>query len=94
MIGCLYELNGEVKSYPNIERLKKKFPNAKILKIIDDINQLPIELLNYQGISIREKPKQEGLRECPYQYRLNQNTVLMAYTEEDLNKLKKWYNII
>lgn len=42
----------------------------------------------------KEKPKQEGLRECPYQYRLNQNTVLMAYTEEDLNKLKKWHNII
>ena len=94
MIGCLYELNGEVKSYPNIERLKKKCPNAKIIKIIEDINKLPIELLNYQGISIKEKPKQEGLRECPYQYRLNQNTVLMAYTEEDLNKLKKWYNVI
>lgn len=42
----------------------------------------------------KEKPKQEGLRECPYQYRVNRNTVLMAYTEEDLNKLKRWHNII
>lgn len=94
MTGCLYELNGEIKAYPNIERLKKKFPNAKIIKLVEDISTLPVELLNYQGVSIKEKPKQEGLRECPYQYRINRNTILMAYTEEDLNKLKKWYNVI
>ena len=40
------------------------------------------------------KPKQEGLRECPYKYRINANTILEAYTEEDLNKLKRWHNII
>lgn len=94
MTGCLYELNGEIKAYPNIERLKKKFPNAKIIKLVEDISTLPVELLNYQGVSIKEKPKQEGLRECPYQYRINRNTILMAYTEEDLNKLKKWHNVI
>lgn len=49
----------------------------------------------YLGIEPpKEKPKQEGLRDYPYQYRINRNTVLMAYTEEDLNKLKKWHNII
>lgn len=94
MTGCLYELNGEIKAYPNIERLKKKFPNAKIIKLVEDISMLPVELLNYQGVSIKEKPKQEGPREYPYQYRINKNTVLMAYTEEDLNKLKKWHNVI
>ena len=94
MTGCLYELNGEIKAYLNMERLKKKFPNAKIIKLVEDISMLPVELLNYQGVSVKEKPKQEGLRECPYQYRLNQNTVLMAYTEEDLNKLKKWHNVL
>ena len=94
MTGCLYELNGEIKAYPNIERLKKKLPNAKIIKLVEDISMLPVELLNYQGVSIKEKPKQEGLRECPYQYRINRNTVLMAYTEEDLNKLKKWHNVL
>lgn len=42
----------------------------------------------------KQKPKQEGPREYPYQYRINQNTVLMAYTEEDLSKLKKWNGIV
>lgn len=41
----------------------------------------------------KEKPKQEGLRECPYKYRINANTVLEAYTEDDLNLLKKWRNV-
>ena len=94
MIGCLYELNGEVKAYPNLDRLRKKFPNAKIIKEIKNINTIDQELLKYKGIFIKEKPKPEGLREYPYQYRVNQNTVLMAYTEEDLNKLKKWNGII
>ena len=43
---------------------------------------------------LKEKPQQEGLRSYPYQYRINRNTVLMAYTEEDLNKLKKSWNVI
>lgn len=43
--------------------------------------------------TVREKPKQEGLRPCPYKYRVNANTVLEAYTEEDLNKLKKYWNV-
>ena len=93
MVGCLYELNGEVKAYPNVDRLKKKFPEAKIIKEIEDIKTIDQELLKYKGISIKEKPKTEGLRECPYQYRVNRNTVLMAYTEEDLNKLKSWWNV-
>lgn len=92
MIGCLYELNGEVKAYPNIDRLKKKFPNATIIKEIQDVNTIDQELLKYKGITIKEKPKQEGLRECPFKYRVNANTVLEAYTQEDLNKLKEWWN--
>ena len=93
MVGCLYELNGEVKAYPNIDRLKKKFPEAKIIKEIEDIKTIDQELLKYKGIDIKEKPKQEGLRECPFKYRVNANTVLAAYTQEDLDKLKNWCGI-
>ena len=93
MIGCLYELNGEVKAYPNIDRLKKKFPEAKIIKEIEDIKTIDQELIKYNGGTIKEKPQQEGLRCCAYQYRVNANTVLMAYTQEDLDKLKKNWNL-
>jgi len=55
-------------------------PDGAVL--IEEINNPP-----------KEKPKQEELREYPYKYRVNVNTVLMAYTEEDLNKLKKRWNI-
>lgn len=93
MVGCLYELNGEVKAYPNIDRLKKKFPDAKIIKEIPDVSTIASELLKYQGISIKEKPRQDGLRECTHTFRIGPNTILCAYSEEDLNKLKQWHNI-
>ncbi len=94
MVGCLYELNGEVKAYPNVDRLRKKFPEAIIIKEITDVSTIDQELIKYKGGTIKEKPKQEGLRECPYKYRVNANTVLAAYTEEDLNKLKKSWNVL
>ena len=93
MTGCLYELDGEVKAYPNIDRLKKKFPNAKIIKEIENVNTIDQELLKYKGIEIKEKPRADGLRECSFKYRVNRNTILEAYTEEDLNKLKSWWNV-
>lgn len=93
MIGCLYELNGEVKAYPNIDRLKKKFHNAKIIKEIDDVSSIDKELLKYKGIEIKEKPIVDGPREYTHTYRINKNTVLCAYSEEELNTLKSWYNV-
>ena len=49
---------------------------------------------NYLGETPpKEKPKPEGLRECPFKYRVNTNTVLEAFTQEDLDKLKSWWNI-
>lgn len=92
MTGCLYELNGEVKAYPNIDRLMKKFPSAKIIKEIKDINTIDQELLRYKGISIKEKPKFEEQRPYTYVYRVNCNTVLCAYSQHDLDKLKERYN--
>lgn len=92
MVGCLYELNGEVKAYPNIDRLLKKFPEAQIIKEIHDINSLDKELLQYKGISIKEKPVFEGPRPYTHTYRVNVNTVLCAYSQEDLDKLKANYN--
>lgn len=59
------------------------------------LNRQLQELLNkHEGKEPpKEKPKQEELRSCTYQYRVNANTVLMAYTQEDLDKLKKNWNL-
>ncbi len=55
-----------------------------------------------KALSILEKTlKGEKIKEaevvleptCAYKYRLNQNTILSAYTKEQLNLLKKWYMI-
>lgn len=80
---------------------KNKLTNYKIIYLDNppsDFREIEraLKMLenNYLGIGpIKEKPKQEGLRDCPYKYRLNRNTVLEAYSEEDLNKLKQWHNI-
>ena len=93
MIGCLYELNGEVKAYPNIDRLFKKFPGAKIIKEVHDINSLDRELLQYKGVKIKEKPVFEDQRPYTHVYRVNTNTVLCAYSQEDLDRLKKNWTI-
>lgn len=93
MVGCLYELNGEVKAYPNIDRLFKKFPNAKIIKEVHDISSLDRELLQYKGVKIKEKPVFEDQRPYTHTYRINVNTVLCAYSQEELDKLKKNWNI-
>lgn len=91
MVGCLYELNGEVKAYPNIDRLKKKFPDAKIIKEIENVNDIARELLKYNGATFKEKPVFEGQRPYTHTYRVNVNTVLCAYSQEDLDKLKTNY---
>lgn len=94
MIGCLYELNGEIKSYPNIDRLKKKFPNAVIIKEIPDVSTIGQELLKYKGVVIKDKPIYIEQRPYTHIYRVNSNTVLCAYSQEDLDRLKKWHGII
>lgn len=91
MVGCLYELDGEIKAYPNMERLLKKFPNAKVIKEVQNINNLDRELLQYKGVQIKEKPVFEGQRPYTHTYRVNVNTVLCAYSQEDLDKLKMSY---
>lgn len=93
MVGCLYELNGEVKAYPNIDRLKKKFPDAKIIKEIENVSDIARELLKYNGTILKEKPVFEEQRPYTHTYRVSQNTVLVAYSQEDLDKLKKNWNI-
>lgn len=76
-----FEYNGRQYAPANFEKKLKALGITKEqVKIIEDTSLT--------------KPKQEGLRECPFQYRVNANTVLMAYTEEDLNKLKKSWNVI
>jgi len=48
-----------------------------------------------KGIETKEKivSDQPYVREAPYKYRLNVNTVLSAYNEKDLNDLKRRYGI-
>lgn len=94
MVGCIYELNGEVKSYPNMERLLKKFPNATILKQIENVKDLDREYRAYLGENIKERRPKEEQRPYTHIYRLNVNTVLCAYSQEDLDKLKKRYGVI
>lgn len=49
---------------------------------------------NYLGLgSLKEKPKVEKDTPYQYEYRINANTVLCAYNEEQFNLLKKWYGI-
>jgi len=93
MIGCLYELNGEIKAYPNVERLKKKFPQAVIIKEIQDVSTLDQELLKYKGVQVKEKQTGEGQRPYTHTYRINRNTVLCAYSQEDLDQLKRNWNV-
>lgn len=81
---------------------KHKLENFSIIYIenpsedFSELNKQLQELENKcKGIDPpKEKPKQDGLREHIYKYRINTNTVLEAYTKEDLDKLKKWWNII
>lgn len=80
---------------------KNKITNYKILYLEEqhsDFKEIERALKalenNYLGIAPpKEKPKQEGLRECPFKYRVNANTVLEAYTQEDLDWLKNNWNI-
>ena len=104
-VPCIVKFNGE---YYKAERPIKFFNKHRemenedvevhyIDETITGMQQIAIALRDLEdslkGV-VRQQKQADGLRECPYQYRVNQNTVLMAYTEEDLNKLKKWYNII
>lgn len=75
-----FEYNGRQYAPANFEKKLKALGITKEqVKIIEDTSLT--------------KPKPEGLREYPFQYRVNANTVLQAYTQEDLDKLKSWWNI-
>ena len=87
MIGCIYELNGEIAAYPNKDRLLKKYPDVKILKEVENINLLQQELLKFKGISIKEKQFFQDQRPYTHTYRLNCNTIFCAYSQEELDKL-------
>ena len=66
------------------EFIKKRQASLNIEREEDSLN----------GIK-REQKQTETLRECPFVYRLNCNTIFCAYSEEELNKLlasSKLYN--
>jgi hypothetical protein len=49
----------------------------------------------YTGKNVMQKEKEIFNNQSPkYEYRINCNTVLKAYTEEQFLLLKKWYNVI
>ena len=103
-IPCVVEFNEEFfkvdKPEKFFNRHREMENDSVIIRYIDenitDRREIAIALRDLEdslkGI-VRVNKQQEGLRECPFKYRVNANTVLMAYTEEDLNKLKMWHNI-
>ena len=74
-----------------IDRIHMDYPNAKVIKEVPNINNLDRELLQYKGVQIKEKPVFEGQRPYTHTYRVNVNTILCAYSQEDLDKLKMNY---
>lgn len=63
-----------------------------------DFREIERELKNledsYLGKNIPKKEKEVFVASKPrYEYRLNCNTVLIAYNDEQLALLKAWYNI-
>ena len=87
----------KIKSY--IE--KKKLSNYTVIYI--DAPSEDFKILNRQLQELENKylnidppkckPKQDSSREYPYEYRINVNTILKEYSQEDLNNLKKWWNV-
>lgn len=53
-----------------------------------------LKSLENKMLGIEEKPKEVFPdNDCRYEYRIRQNEILKAYTEEQMALLKKWYNI-
>ena len=81
---------------------KNKISDYKIIyldPIPDDFRLVEKELKKLEnkikGIETVEKTivDQPYVREAPYKYRLNVNTILSAYNEKDLEELKKRYGV-
>ena len=80
---------------------KNKLTDYKIVYLDNppsDFKELERDLKNlennYLGLDpIKEKPKQDDPITYKYSYRVNVNTVLLAHTEEDLERLKKWHGL-
>lgn len=103
-VPCVIKFNGE---FFKVERPKKFFNRHRemendnvefhyIDETISGMQEIAIALRDLEDSlkGIKREPKQlDSLRECPYKYRVSFNTVLEAYTEEDLNKLKKSWGI-
>ena len=99
----IIKYEGKISSSSKVKSFieKRKITNYEVFYIDNPsadfkiLNRQLQELLNkYEGKEPpKEKPKQEGLRECPFKYRVNANTVLEAYTQEDLDRLKKNWNL-
>lgn len=80
---------------------KNKLSNYKIIYLenpsadFKEVERSLKELENkYLGLGeLKEKPKTEEQRPYTHTYRINRNTVLCAYSQEDLDKLKNWWNV-
>lgn len=83
-----------------VEFVNPNTPNLK--EVLDNLEKKYIKKYNSYGEngynefieSKNSKEKEKFIQtECKYEYRLNLNTILKAYNQEQLENLKKWYNI-
>jgi hypothetical protein len=80
------------KNKPNIFSIHYLDPvPADFRDVEKNLKELENTLLGLEPI--KEKPVFEGQRPYTHTYRVNVNTVLCAYSQEELDKLKKSWNI-
>lgn len=103
-VPCVIKFNNE---FFKVEKPKKFFNRHREMENDNvEFHYIDETITGMQNIAIalrdledslkgtkREIKVQEGLQECPFKYRVNANTVLEAYTQEDLDKLKKNWNL-
>lgn len=95
-----YEISRTTKVKKFID--KKKLKTFKIVYLENppaDYKELERALKEfedkYTGKNVMQKEREVFNNRSPkYEYRINCNTVLKAYTEEQFLLLKKWYNVI
>lgn len=102
-IPCVVEYNNEffkVEKPKNFFNKHREMENENVKfhyidETITGMKEVAIALRDLEDKlkGITRTAKQPEQREYPFKYRVNANTVLMAYTEKDLNKLKSWCNV-
>lgn len=99
--GIIILPNGIVKTTKVKKWVDKNNPDNYTVKYLDPIpkdfrlveKSLQDMIDKEQGITRKEKPVFEDQRPYTHIYRVNTNTVLCAYSQDDLDRLKKNWKI-